>query len=230
MSKRYRDYSLSFLMLAGAAVFAAILLGQWVHYHHREAEMKSRLAANVEVHPDAPVRNEESYQLPGLEEYNEMIARPLFIEGRKPPAEDANTPETPVAEKLPLTLKLMGVVFAPGETLGLFVDAKGKYKRLRVNDSIDGWKVAKIDSDKAVMEQDGAREELKLIKPRPKKTAAQPNQPGFPGQPPGQQAPPFGPNNGNLPIPTPTEPNEPEQPNEAPDETAAPPEETPNEQ
>ena len=149
-------------------------------------------------------------------------------------AEDANTPETPVAEKLPLTLKLMGVVFAPGETLGLFVDAKGKYKRLRVNDSIDGWKVAKIDSDKAVMEQDGAREELKLIKPKPKKNPAQPIHPGFPGLPPGQQAPPFGPNNGNTPtatpIPTPAEPNESEQPNEAPDETAAPPEETPNEQ
>ena len=49
MSKRYRDYGLSLLLLAVAGAFAVILLGQWVHYRHREAEMKSRLAGNVEV-------------------------------------------------------------------------------------------------------------------------------------------------------------------------------------
>ncbi len=229
MSKWHRDYAPAFLMLAAAAVLAVSFLGQWMHYRHREADIKRRLASKEEFHPAAPVRKEENFRLPGLEEYNEMVARPLFIEGRRPPSEEAETSEPPVAEKHPLTLKLMGVVFAPGETLGLFVDAKGKYKRLRVNDSIDGWKVLKIEADKAVMAQDGTREELRLIKPKPKKSQAQPPQPGFPAQPPSQQTPPFGANNGNNPFAPPAEPSEPAQPNESPDEPPAPPEESPNE-
>ena len=138
----------------------------------------------------------------------------------------------------------MGVIFAPDDTMGLFVDAQGKYKRLHLHDSIGGWKVAEIKADRAVMEQDEAREELKLAKPKQKKPGQQKpgnppppfggaNMPGqpLPGQPfPGQQPPPFGPSNPNN-LNAPEESVDTEQPNEAVDETAIPPEEPPpNEQ
>ena len=233
VAKRFRDYHLALLFFAGSALLAVVLLSQWLHYRGKQSDLRKLLATKVENRMEAQPLEAQHFELPGLEEYTATIERPLFMEGRRPATEDASEPETATLEKKPLAVKLMGVVFAPGETLGLFVDAHGKYKRLRINDSIGGWKVAGIEADKAIREQDGTREELKLAKPKQKKSPGQPK-PGGPapiGQPgmPGQQVPPFGamnPNNPNIPE----EPIDSEQPNEAVDETAIPPEEPQNEQ
>jgi type II secretory pathway component PulC len=238
MTKRFRDYNLALLLLAGSALLSTVLFSQWLHYRDKQSDLKKLLATKVEARMETQKAEEQHFELPGLEEYTATVERPLFMEGRRPATEDASEPEATPVEKKPLTIKLMGVVFAPEETLGLFVDAQGKYKRLRINDSIGGWKVTKIEPDKATMEQDGAPpEELKLAKPKSKKPPgpgqAKPGGPTpfgqpVPGQPmPGQQAPPFGamnPNNPNMPE----EPIDTEQPNEAVDETAFPPEEPQN--
>ncbi len=244
MVKRYRDYSLALLSLAGSIVLAVILLSQWLHYRGKQSDLKKLLATKVEAHVEAQKPEEQHVELPGLEEYLATIQRPLFMEGRRPATEEEATPDERPVEKKPLTAKLMGIVFAPKETLGLFVDAQGKYKRLRINDSIGGWKVTGMEADKAIMEQDGSREELKLAKPKLKKPPGQPKAGGpmpigqampgqpfpgqaMPGQPmPGQQAPPFGAMNPN----NPEEPIDPAQPNEPVDETAIPPELPPNAQ
>jgi len=237
MSKRYRDYGLALALLAGAGLLALVLVWQWSHYRAKERDLKNRLAAKVEVHLQAPAPENQQDGLPGLDNYSATVERPLFMEGRRPGEVEVAMADAPPAPHLPLTAKLMGVVFAPGQTLGLFVDAQGKYKRLRKNESLGGWKVAEILADKAIMEQDGNREELKLLKTKPKKPHFPANPAGvpppagpFPGQPP--IPPPFG---GNPPPVNPDEPVEPEQPipNDAVDETIAPPEpveEIPNEQ
>ncbi len=247
MSKRYREYGTALLMLAGSGVLAAILLSQLLHYRHVRANLKSRLSTKLEVHLQAPAGEEKHYQLPGLEDYAVTVERPLFMENRKPAEAEvaASAPETANVPKLPLTAKLMGVVFAPGQKpLGLFTDAAGKYMRLRSDDpkAIGGWKVVGIEADKAIMEQDGVREELKLVKaklkkpPLPPKTAAFPRQ--FPGQFPGQPPSPFGANNPATPPGTPENPAIPPLPvdsgqpipNEPFNATPVPPEEFPNEQ
>jgi hypothetical protein len=153
------------------------------------------------------------------------------METRRPAEVDDSPPPAAATPKLPLTAKLMGVVFAPDQKpLGLFVDAKGKYKRRHSNDEepLDGWKVVQIEADKAILEQDGSREELKLAKPRPKK-ATPPQAPNIPsptGVPPGPGAPgiPVAPN-----VPPP--PGLPGQfPGPAPDETDGTEIETPQEE
>ena len=247
MVKRHRDYNLALILLACSTVLAVILFSQWLHYRGKQSDLKKLLSTKVEVRMEAHKEEEQHIELPGLEDYAATVERPLFMEGRRPATDVDIQPDQPPPEKKPLTVKLMGVVFAPKETLGLFVDAQGKYKRLRINDSIGGWKVSGIESDKAVMEQDGSREELKLAKPKSKKTPGQPKAGGpipmgqpvpgqpLPGQPmpgqsmPGQPVPPFGamnPDNPNNPL----EPFGTPQPNESVDETAIPPEVPPNEQ
>ena len=247
MVKRHRDYSLAIILLACSTVLAVIFFSQWLHYRGKQSDLKKLLSTKVEVRIEAHKEEEQHIELPGLENYAATVERPLFMEGRRPATDVDTQPDLPPPEKKPLTVKLMGVVFAPKETLGLFVDAQGKYKRLRINDSIGGWKVSGIESDKAVMEQDGSREELKLAKPKSKKTPGQPKAGGpipmgqpvpgqpLPGQPmpgqsmPGQPVPPFGamnPDNPNNPL----EPFGTPQPNESVDETAIPPEVPPNEQ
>jgi hypothetical protein len=246
MSKRYRDYGPALLALAGSGLLLAVLLWQWLHYRGREADLKSRLAAKVEVRLQAAPKEEQPYALPGLEAYAATVERPLFMESRRPAEADAGEPPAASAPKRPLTAKLMGVVFAPGQKpLGLFVDARGKYKRLRSDDPnpLDGWTVVGIEADKAILEQDGTREELKLAKPRPKRPPTPPpgtpGAPGFPGPaaaPPAEpfpgQPPPFDPNNPEVPQEPEPEPVDVEQPNpdDPVDEIPVAPEEAPPEQ
>ncbi len=237
MVKRFRDYNLALLFIAVSALLSVVFVSQWLHYRHQRTDLKKLLATKVEARMEDQKEEEQHFELPSLEEYSATVERPLFMEGRRPATVEANESEAAPVEKKPLAVKLMGVVFAPKETLGLFVDAQGKYKRLRINDSIGGWKVEGIEADKAIMEQDGTKEELKLAKPKQKKGTGQPK-PGGPmggpppfGQPgvPGQQVPPFGavnPNNPNMPEP----PFDSEQPNDPVDETAIPPEEPQYEQ
>lgn len=245
MPKRYREYGLALLALAASGVLLLVLLGEWLHYRGREADLRSRLAAKVDVRLPGPAKDGLAYELPGLEEYAETVARPLFMESRKPAEVDASEPQAASAPRLPLRAKLMGVVFAPGQPpLGLFVDARGKYKRLHSGDAslLDGWKVVRIEADRATLEQDGTENVLKLLKPRPKipqappppqpgapPEAAPPAEVGAPEEPPPE--PPFDPNNPEIPQEPETidaeQPNPDEQPVE---EIPVEPEEIPPEQ
>ena len=241
MPKRYRDYALPLLLFAGCGLLLVALLSEWAYHRNRQAELKARLAEKVEVRLQAPTVGQERYELPGLDIYAATVERPLFMESRRPAVEDASQPETVNVVKAPLNLKLMGVLTAPDQAVGLFVDSKGKYKRLRKNETMAGWKVAELEPGKAVMEQDGTREELKVFKPKDKKkpgppAPVQPPAGQIPGQPIPQ--PPGGFPGQPVPVPgavnlePPPIPMEPEQPNsDVPlDETAVPPEEPANDQ
>lgn len=114
MLKRYREYGLALLLLAGSGLLALVLLAEWAHYRGKQSGLKRRLAEKVEVRLQAPPAQAADYALPDLESYAQTVERPLFMEGRRPAEADASLPDTPVAEKTPLGVKLMGVVFTPG--------------------------------------------------------------------------------------------------------------------
>ena len=164
-----REYVTAILMAAVSGVMLLALLGEWVHYRSQRQDITERTAVKPvppEQNPEAPPVEPKA---PALEAYDEMINRPLFIQGRRPPAEDepeaaAEAPEP----KTPLNAKLMGVVLTPGAKTALFVDPQGKYKRGRKNTVIDGWKVFEIKEDRVVMEQGGEHKDLMLIKPKAK--------------------------------------------------------------
>ena len=168
MSKLYREYGFSLFFLAAGGLLAVVLLLEWAHFRGEEADLERRLATKVEVNLEAPQREEEETSgLPDLEEYSEMINRPLFVEARRPPeVGEASTQEKML--QTPLTLKLMGVVFTPKDKTALLVDAKGKYKRARKNTVVDGWKLVEIEQDKVTLAQGEEQQELKLLKPKPK--------------------------------------------------------------
>jgi len=237
MPKRYREYALAGALLGVCGLLLLILLSEWAYFRNRQADLKARLAEKVEVQLKTQALGQARYELPGLDDYAATVERPLFMEGRKPAEVDAGLAEVPNVIKAPLNLKLMGVLTAPDHAVGLFMDAKGKYKRLRKNESLAGWKLAELGPDAAVMEQDGTREELKVFKPKLKKKPEFP----VPGQPPvGQPAVPPG----GVPAIPPQQPMqppvnpefqpmpvEPDQPNpEAVDESAFPPEDPANAQ
>jgi hypothetical protein len=171
MSKLYREYGFSLFLLAASGLLAVVLLLEWAHFRGEEADLERRLATKVEVNVEAPQREEEETSgLPDLEEFSEMINRPLFVEARRPPEVGEGSAQERMVQT-PLTLKLMGVVFTPKDRTALLVDAKGKYKRARKNTVVDGWTLVEIEQDKVTLAQGEEQQELKLLKPKPKTAA-----------------------------------------------------------
>lgn len=190
MPKRYREYRLPLLLAALCAVLLGVLLLEWLYLHHLETGLNERLAAKIEARTPQAEGEPEKFELPSLDSYTRTLEQPLFMETRKPADVDAVEPNQPEIIRAPLSFKLMGVALTPDNlAVGLFVDARGKYKRLHKGDATDGWTVAELLPDKAIMEQSGNREVLLLFKPKPKRPAqpqAPNGQPPPPGQMPGQ--------------------------------------------
>lgn len=115
--------------------------------------------------------------------------------------------------------------------MALIADAKGKYKRLKVKDSLDGWQITDIKPDRLLIEQGEFKEDLSLLK-KPAKGAS-PTPTGTPAMAPPNVPPPQPvrpasprPSRGAVPAPPPI----PEEPVEIPDDMGeAPPEESGNE-
>lgn len=110
----------------------------------------------------------EEFELPGEDEYDQMVSRPLFMERRQPGQAPAQTVETSERKPAtPMTFKLMGIITTPTKKAALLVDAKGKYRRLKLNDALDGWELVELEGDKVILEQNDKKETLQLLKKRP---------------------------------------------------------------
>lgn len=181
MIKLPRDYGMAALMLALAAFLLLVAAGEWLHFRSVRADLTHRLALKSGGTDDTPINTASIADTPALESYEEMVSRPLFLQSRRPPTEDAQeeAPAAPAEPKTPLNAKLMGVILTPTGKIALLVDEKGKYKRGRKNTLIDGWKLVDIKEDRVTLEQGGEHKDLPLLKPKPKANApAQPRNGG----------------------------------------------------
>ncbi|BBA36504.1 hypothetical protein sS8_4574 [Methylocaldum marinum] len=171
MSRWTRDNLLSLilatvagLLLIGVAVESAILKNK-----------RSTVAASSEkaANPQSaePVETED-FELPEIQEYETIVERPLFMASRRPGVEVGEATTT-AAPDTPLNVKLMGVAFTPNDKTALVVDAKGKYKRLKKNGTIDGWTLVEFAPDRVTLQRDAEQRELMLLKPKPKTAPAQ---------------------------------------------------------
>jgi len=175
MTKWARDNLLT-LVLAGLA--SLLLVGVIVESAVLKSKRSTAAAASLEkaASPEATESvDAEDFDLPDVQEYETIVERPLFLEGRRPGVEAEGTTATATPDT-PLTIKLMGVAFTPTDKTALFVDAKGKYKRLKKNGSIEGWTLVDFAPDKVTLQRDDEQRELMLLKPKPKATPGQPQQ------------------------------------------------------
>jgi hypothetical protein len=185
MTKLSRDYLLPSILGCAAAALSLALAVEWMvlarHRNHDLTPLPTKAAAAPEAEEGGATKE---FELPEENDYEQMAERPLFMENRRPGVENVEPPTVEV-KNTPMTLKLMGIVWTPQGKLALVADAKGKYKRLRPQDSLDGWTLTEIGADKVTMLQGDRREELTLLKKRPKAPAGGPQ--SVPGQPaPGQ--------------------------------------------
>ena len=117
---------------------------------------------------------DRTLEFPPIEQFHSVKDRPLFFEGRRPPAEyvpdaPAARPVKPVASVRPPNASLSGVVKV-GDTTYVLLQGVGKEKglvRTKVGEDVDGWKVESIQDDRVVLKNGDEKHEIPLRSYKP---------------------------------------------------------------
>ena len=105
------------------------------------------------------------------ESYVDLVARPLFIEGRKPVDEPSPEAAQAAAKSESFDWQLNGIYSTKKTTSALFSRSKSKvakdnHRKITVGDDLDGWKLTEINKDRVMLKQGGNEKELLLRKPK----------------------------------------------------------------
>ena len=122
------------------------------------------------------------------ESYVDLVARPLFIKGRKPVDEPSPEEVQNMAVANIFDWQLNGIYTTKKGLSALFSRSKSKvakdnHRRIGVGADLDGWKLTEIHQDRAILNQGNEQKELLLRKPKLKDLSKKPNQPNIPNAP-----------------------------------------------
>ena len=156
------------------AGLVAVLFYQWHDWSQTAAVAAYLKPAAVQTSgPDMATGPLPSVDAPGpLEDFMEIIERPLFNKDRRPPPEDAETPEEVVVTGRP-QVQLSGIVATQGTYRAHIRPPNGETLIVAVGDDYEGWQVAEILPDRIFLLRDGRREEFDL-RPPPEAPPARP--------------------------------------------------------
>lgn len=157
--------------LSGVCVaLILVIIGEWWYAEHTRTQLltavtaASKQAADDEM-PDIDLSGQTE------ESYADLVARPLFIKGRKPVDEPdpKQTQVNTIAVKFDWVLN--GVYTTKKGLSALFSRAtqkvpKDNYRKLLEGGDLDGWKLTEIHQDHVVLSQDSSQKELLLRKPK----------------------------------------------------------------
>jgi hypothetical protein len=102
-----------------------------------------------------------------------LLERPLFSSTRRPPP----PPPPPVPAPPPDLLanaQLMGI-YQSGEASGIIVRIEGKNRRIRLNESVNGWQLHSVQERAAVFTSAGQTRELPLLRAKVGSAVADPS-------------------------------------------------------
>jgi hypothetical protein len=143
---------------------AAALVWQWRHPPHPPTLEINGEARLPELPAAAPL---EPFQLPPLEQYGEVMARPLFIATRRPePPPEEGAPEPPPADP-ERTFVLLGVMRTPEATTVLLrpEEPNAKPTRIRPGETVGEWRLETVSADRVVLRKGELTQELPLVRP-----------------------------------------------------------------
>ena len=110
-----------------------------------------------------PQAGPASLQIPPVVAYREVVERPLFTNSRRPPEEPEETVDSVRAVQLASKWKVTGIVVAGDDS---FAHVQGirdqKTVRLKIGESLDGWKLEEIAPDQITFSSATDRVALRL--------------------------------------------------------------------
>lgn len=172
------------------AVLLVIIFMEWLIAKFAE----NRLLSSIE---SPAVSKDSNDQLPTVDlaakaegSYVDLVARPLFLKGRKPVEEASAENEKVQAGNETFDWRLDGIytgknglsaLLSRGKPAGGGSPAGGalspaagskekpdNYRKVSENEDVDGWRLTQIKTDRVVFELGGESKELVLRKPKPK--------------------------------------------------------------
>ena len=169
------EYTLTFIFAICSVLLLVLIVVQTQYSAKHQAqlfhEIENVKSAGFDLQDIPGFQSSEH----ALDEYSELVERPLFFNERRPivPGEEETKAKKTPEKKAPdeITFSLIGIINIPGSVYALFQDPKAKpgeskFKRFKQGDDVNGWTIQQINSDHIVISSDAGSEEIKLAKPR----------------------------------------------------------------
>lgn len=161
-----------FVLIALNSLFITVLATEWYVVTETSIPSVQTKISNSDTEETLPSLDLSE---PSEDSYSDLVERPLFIKGRKPVNEPVpeNT-SVPIAKKTDVfNWELTGIYATPKMVIVFFSRtnakvAKDNYRKCKLNDEIDGWKVSQIHPDNVILTQAGENKTLPLRKAKPK--------------------------------------------------------------
>ena len=161
-----------FVLIALNVLCAAILAGEWYSATETQSAFLPKKNNNADSEESLP---ELDLAATTEEDYSDLVERPMFIKGRKP-VEEPEPESTPVAQVKRSDVfnwNLTGIFASPKGVTTFFsrINAKvekDNYRKPKLGDDLDGWKITEIHPNKVTLTQAGETKTLQLLKPKPK--------------------------------------------------------------
>lgn len=168
------------LLTAVCAALVVVILLEWAVANYAQR----RLLAAIDLSKPQKSFIDEvpaiDLEAKAEESYVDLVARPLFIKGRKPVDEPSPEQENALPGSEVFDWQLNGVYTSKKGLFALFSRAKtpvakDNFRKLKENDDLDGWKLTKVHKDKVILTQGSESKELLLRKPKLKELPQTPN-------------------------------------------------------
>lgn len=176
------------LQILACGALGAGLVGEWAYSRFTASELQSQLAAREQIEFQAEELPSIADDPRTVDSYNDIVERPVFIEGRKPVAEANSTENSQTLDAGQIDDWLLIGVYSKGDKpFALFSkrnEAK-KYLKITEDQTISGWRLGQIHADHVVLQQAGQQKSVALRKPRAQ-IKPTPGKPAVPQRPPVQ--------------------------------------------
>jgi hypothetical protein len=181
---------LVFLLASVCILCVLIIIGEWYYaVRAKKHALSSTPSAEIKLSHDEMPELELTRQ--SEESYADLVARPLFIKGRRPVDEPGQEEAQTLAAVDTFDWQLNGVYTTKKGLTALFSRSttkapKDNYRKISTGADLDGWKLTEIHYDKVLLKQGNQQKELLLRKPKSKelsKKPAMPNQLNAPTMP-----------------------------------------------
>lgn len=204
--------------LAACGILSILLLVEWALGEANRKELQALLDKKIQSEYQSEPLQKLSLSKQTEDNFNTIVERPLFIEGRKPLPE--KVPDAKDAEEVSQLddWLLIGIYSNKNQPpVALFRNQKEakKFLKLTQGQAISSWKIKTIQSDRVVLQQGSQEKSVMLLKPmqqtktsvnkaQPPRSAAKPKRP----DPPVKAVTPTPPTNPIAPTNDPSEEND----------------------
>ena len=164
---------LLYVLITLNVFLASVLAAEWITNTETPPVQTSAQTQNDNAEMDEALP-ELDLTATSENDYSDLVERPLFIKGRKP----VNEPEpenitAPVKKIEAFNWELTGIFTTPKDVTAFFSRTNAKvpkdnYRKPKMGEELDGWKVTEINADNIILTQAGETKTLQLRKEKPK--------------------------------------------------------------